>query len=73
VVRERAAAGCAVLGLRLEKDMATGTRFDTLTREIGDAFVRIELPGRQHSTLTEHRRQEAVDAVLEFFGEKLRV
>jgi ABC-2 type transport system ATP-binding protein len=73
VVKERAAAGCAVLGLRFEKDLATGTRFETLTREIGDAFIKVELPGRQHSTLTEHRRQEAVDAVLEFFGEKLRV
>jgi dienelactone hydrolase len=71
-VKERAAAGCAVLGLRFEKDMATGTRFDTLTREIGDAFIKVELPGRQHSTLTEHRQQEAVDAVLDFFGEKLR-
>jgi dienelactone hydrolase len=72
VVKERAAAGCAVLGLRFEKDLATGTRFDTLTREIGDAFIRVEFPGRQHSTLTEHRQQEGVDRVLEFFGEKLR-
>ena len=30
VVRQRAADGCAVLGLRYEKDKATGTRFATL-------------------------------------------
>jgi len=72
VVKQRAAAGCAVLGLRYEKDMATGTRFDTLTREIGDAFIRVEFPGRKHSTLTEHRQQAGVDRVLSFFAEKLR-
>ncbi len=72
VVKERAAAGCAVLGLRYEKDMAVGTRFETLTREIGDAFIRVEFPGRKHSTLTEHRQQEGVDRVLAFFAERLR-
>ena len=72
VVKQRAAAGCAVLGLRYDKDMATGTRFETLTREIGDAFIRVEFPGRKHSTLTEHRQQEGVDRVLAFFAEKLR-
>jgi len=71
-VRERAAAGCQVLGLRYRKDPAVGTRFDTLTREIGDAFLRVELDGKAHSTVTEHRSQEAVDRVLAFFGEKLR-
>jgi dienelactone hydrolase len=72
-VRRRAAAGCEVLGLRYRNDSATGTRFDTLTREIGDRFLRVELDGKGHSTLTMHRRQEAVDRVLAFFGEKLRV
>jgi dienelactone hydrolase len=71
-VRARAASGCQVLGLRYRKDPAVGTRFDTLTREIGDAFIRVELDGKGHSTLTEHRSQEAVDRVLGFFGEKLR-
>ncbi|WP_028638148.1 dienelactone hydrolase family protein [Nocardioides sp. URHA0032] len=70
-VRSRAAGGCEVLGLRYRKDPAVGTRFDTLTREIGDAFIRVELEGRGHSTVTEHRSQEAVDRVLAFFGEKL--
>ncbi len=41
-VKERAAAGCEVLGLRYTGDMAVGTRFDTLTRELGDAVH----PGR---------------------------
>jgi dienelactone hydrolase len=70
-VKERAASGCQVLGLRYAGDMAVGTRFDTLTREIGDAFVRVEFPGKKHSTLTEHRQQEGVDRVLAFFREKL--
>jgi dienelactone hydrolase len=72
VVKQRAAAGCAVLGLRYENDMPSGGRFTTLTREIGDAFIRVEFPGRKHSTLTEHRQQEGVDRVLAFFDEKLK-
>ncbi len=72
-VKERAAAGCQVLGLRYSSDMAVGTRFDTLTQEIGDAFLRVEFPGRKHSTLTAHRQQEGVDRVLAFFREKLLV
>ncbi len=71
-VKERAAAGCQVLGLRYAKDPAVGTRFDTLSRELGDAFLRVDLPGKGHSTVTEQRSQEAVDRVLSFFGEKLR-
>ncbi|MDQ4053211.1 MAG: dienelactone hydrolase family protein [Actinomycetota bacterium] len=70
-VRDRARGGCQVLGLQYDKDPATGSRFETLTREIGDAFIRVEFPGRKHSTVTEHRQPEAVDRVLEFFSEKL--
>jgi dienelactone hydrolase len=70
-VKERAAAGCEVLGLRYTGDLAVGTRFDTLTREIGDAFLRVEFPGRQHATLTKHRQQEGVERVLAFFRDKL--
>ena len=70
-VKERAEAGCEVLGLRYTEDMAVGTRFETLTRELGDAFIRVEFPGRKHSTLTVHRQQEGVDRVLAFFREKL--
>jgi dienelactone hydrolase len=71
-VKERAAAGCDVLGLRYRKDPAIGKRFERLTEEIGDRFIRVELPGRKHSTLTLHRQQEAVDRVLDFFADKLR-
>jgi dienelactone hydrolase len=71
-VRARAAGGCQVLGLRYRDDVAVGTRFDTLTEEIGDAFIRVEFAGKGHSTLTEHRQQEGVDRVLAFFSEKLR-
>ena len=70
-VKERAAGGCQVLGLRYRQDPAVGKRFETLTQELGDAFVRVELDGRRHATLTAHRQQEAVDRVLAFFTEKL--
>jgi dienelactone hydrolase len=70
-VKARAAAGCQVLGLRYKQDPAVGKRFETLTSEIGDAFIRVEFEGRKHSTLTVHRQQEAVDRVLGFFEEKL--
>jgi dienelactone hydrolase len=71
VVRRRVAGGCAVLGLQYASDPLTGTRFDTLDRELGDGFIRVDLPGKGHSTVTEHRSQEAVDRVLAFFGERL--
>ena len=70
-VKRRAAEGCQVMGLRFKKDPAVGKRFETLTRELGDAFIKVEFEGRDHSTLTEHRRQEGVDRVLAFFDEKL--
>jgi dienelactone hydrolase len=71
VVKRRAAEGCAVLGLRYRRDPATGTRFDTLRRELGDGFIAVEFEGRGHSVVTEHRQQEAVDRILAFFQERL--
>lgn len=71
-VRDRAAHGCAVLGVRYRDDPATGTRFDTLSRLLGDQFIRVELEGKGHATLTAHRQQVAVDRVLDFFEERLR-
>jgi dienelactone hydrolase len=70
-VKERAAAGCEVLGLRYLSDPAVGRRFARLTEEIGDAFIKVELEGKGHSCVTEHRSQTAVDAVLDFFEAKL--
>jgi dienelactone hydrolase len=72
VVKERAASGCQVLGLQFAKDPATGSRFNRLTTELGENFIRVDFRGIGHSTLTEQRQQEGVDRVLEFFAEKLR-
>ena len=71
-VVKRRAPECQVLGLRYRKDPLVGSRFTTLTEELGEDFIKVELEGRGHSTVTEHRSQEAVDAVLEFFDQKLR-
>ena len=70
--RDGARPGSRCSGLRFRYDPAVGTRFDTLTRELGDAFIRVELQGKGHSTVTAHRQQEAVDAVLSFLVEHLR-
>lgn len=52
VVRQRAAAGCGVLGLRFTADpLCTKARFDTLRRELGAGFEGIEIdsrPGNPH-------------------------
>ncbi|GAA2078670.1 dienelactone hydrolase family protein [Aeromicrobium tamlense] len=71
-VLDRVAAGCPVLGLRYEDDPASDGRFEVLRRELGERFTAVELPGRKHSTLTLHRQQRAVDAVLDFLDERLR-
>ena len=70
-VKEKVAAGCQVLGLRYKGDPAVGGRFDTLRRELGDGFIAVELPGKGHSVMTEHRDEESVQRVLAFFREKL--
>ena len=86
VVKQRCATeGLEVLGLRFRGDrLAPGERFDFLRRELGDAFVAIELPDESsaaqppHSVLTEHLIDEpgqptrqALDAVLDLFRRKL--
>jgi dienelactone hydrolase len=75
-VKARAEVGCEVLGLRFTEDVAVGTRFDTLRRELGDRFIAVELPSnhkRDHSVLTEQRDEHSVQRVLDFFREKLAV
>jgi dienelactone hydrolase len=43
-IKERAADGTCVLGLRFTKDKAVpGERFETLRRELGDAFIDVEI------------------------------
>lgn len=71
VVRRRAASGCSVLGLRYRGDPATGTRFETLRRELGDDFVAVEFEGEGHSVLTEHRQEAGVRQVLDFLTTRL--
>jgi dienelactone hydrolase len=71
VVRQRCAAGQPVLGVKYRGDRSVGTRFATLARELGDAFLGVELDGKGHATLTAHRSQEAVDRVLGFLDARL--
>ena len=70
-VRDRVRAGCPVLGVRYRDDWATGTRFETLSQQLGNGFVRVELEGRGHATLTADRDQHAVDAVVDFLRRRL--
>jgi dienelactone hydrolase len=73
-VVDRAQAGCEVLGLRYDRDVAVGTRFDTLHELLGDAFIDVTLPSknkRDHSVLTEERDDASVERVLDFLAEKL--
>ena len=74
IVVRRAREGCEVLGLRYVDDRLVGTRFETLRRLLGDAFIAVELPSNKksdHSVLTEQRHEPSVQKVLEFFAEKL--
>lgn len=68
-VKERAAAGTCVLGLRFTNDVASPPeRFERLRQELGDAFIAVELdsspgnahghPRGAHSVLTEHLQDE---------------
>jgi hypothetical protein len=74
VVRRRAEQGCEVLGLRFTGDKLVGTRFDSLRELLGDRFIAVELPSNKksdHSVLTEHRDEESVRRVIDFYREKL--
>ena len=64
-VKERAAGGMCVLGMRFSNDpMSPPERFETLRRELGDKFIAVEIdsapgnpyghPKTAHSVLTEH-------------------
>ena len=74
-VIERAQAGCQVLGLRYTGDKLVGTRFDSLRKLLGDAFIAVEFASttkQDHSVLTEQIQEEGVVQVLNFFQEKLQ-
>jgi dienelactone hydrolase len=71
----RAAGGCQVLGLKYSDDRLVGSRFDTLTELLGEAFIAVEFPSQRradHSVLTEQRREAGIAAVLAFLADKLR-
>jgi dienelactone hydrolase len=70
-VQDRVRAGCPVLGVRFRDDWATGTRFETLTQALGDGFLKVELEGAGHATLTAERHPDAVEAVVAFLRERL--
>jgi dienelactone hydrolase len=75
VVRQRAQAGCQVLGLRYDKDKLVGDRFAALHNLLGDAFIAIELPSqnpKDHSVLTEQRDEPSVARVIDFLRSKLQ-
>ena len=74
-VVERAQTGCQVLGLRYTGDKLVGTRFATLRKLLGDAFIAVEFAStnkQDHSVLTEQIQPEAVERVLQFFNDKLK-
>jgi dienelactone hydrolase len=73
-VQRRAQEGCQVLGLRFSGDRLVGTRFDTLRKLLGDAFIAVEFASSaksDHSVLTEQRQEEGVRRVVDFLREKL--
>lgn len=89
VVKRRCAQdGLEVIGMRFRSDrLVPGARFEMLRRELGDAFIAIELEGdaanpeaatAPHSVVTEHLIDEpgeptrdALDRVLEHFRSRL--
>lgn len=88
VVKNRCAAGLKVMGLRFTSDrFVPDERFAFLRRELGDAFVAIELDDddanpdgvlKPHSVLTEHLVDEAgtpsrqaLDSVLDLLSDRL--
>jgi dienelactone hydrolase len=70
-IKQRAANGCPVLGTRFTHDPAVGKRFDVLTKELGENFIKVEMPGIKHATTTLHREQKAVDAIIDFLTKQL--
>jgi hypothetical protein len=60
--------------LRFTGDKLVGTRFDSLRKLLGDAFVAVEFNSstkQDHSVLTEQIQEEGVARVLEFLKSKL--
>ncbi|HYD08942.1 MAG TPA: dienelactone hydrolase family protein [Acidimicrobiales bacterium] len=82
IVKDRCATdGLQVLGMRFTGDpLVPGERFAFLRRELGDAFVAVEIEGKGHSVVTEHLvdmeghpTMAALGQVLDLFRSKLLV
>jgi len=75
IIKQRAEAGCQVLGLRFTGDKLVGTRFASLQKLLGDAFIAVEFESSSksdHSVLTEQVQESGVLRVLEFLQQKLK-
>jgi dienelactone hydrolase len=60
-VKERAARGACVLGLRFTEDPAVpAARFETLRRELGDAFIAVEIDSSKGNPFGIKRRAHSV-------------
>ena len=60
-VKERAAAGACLMGLRFSEDPAVPeARFDTLRRELGDGFVAVEIDSSKGNPYGIKRRAHSV-------------
>ena len=75
IIKQRAESGCQVLGLRFTGDKLVGTRFESLKKLLGDAFIAIEFESTaksDHSVLTEQVQESGVLRVLDFLEQKLK-
>ncbi len=75
IIKQRAEAGCQVLGLRFTGDKLVGTRFASLQKLLGDAFIAVEFESStksDHSVLTEQLQESGVVRVIDFLQQKLR-
>jgi dienelactone hydrolase len=69
----KARADVPLLGIRYRGDWrCRKERFDRLTEEFGARFFRLDLEGRQHSTLGDDFCPEAFTEVLAFLNDRLR-
>jgi hypothetical protein len=64
-----------VLGLRFTGDKLVGTRFASLQKLLGDAFIAVEFQSSSksdHSVLTEQVQELGVQRVIDFLQQKLK-
>jgi len=75
IIKQRAEAGCQVLGLRFTGDKLVGSRFASLQKLLGDAFIAVEFESSSksdHSVLTEQIQESGVVRVIDFLQQKLK-